>query len=140
MSELELTPELREKLASFLPITTDGTFKYVPRAFREALPKEQWPVFTLKTLSGMELAKAEDMLYGNISGDIGDGASAHIRVSRGTFVEHVCKRGILDWKRYAIEFNGEESLKRLPKDLLYELTNAITENRHMSEEELRGLE
>jgi len=141
MAELELTKETRERLSKFLPITLGKTFKYVPRIFREEFPedKSQWPIFILKFLSGVELAKSEDRLYGMIGGDLNDAAFGKISVSRGAFVEHICRTGIVGWSGYGVEYDGPNSIDALPKELLYELTNAITEHRELSEEELRGL-
>lgn len=140
--DMDLTPEQECKLKSFLPIKPVELFRYTPRVYRElGLPKETWPVFELMPLSGMETVEAEDAMHGAVVVDQKD-QTGSVSIQRGKFTAHVCRRGVRGWRNYRDLATGEEipfDISRLPKDLLYELSNVILENARMTEEELRGL-
>ena len=140
--KLVVDAEYRKKLESrYRPIDIDSTFKYVPKDFRP-LPVEERPVFYLKRLDGLTMARSQDYLFSKIYDS--NGGDIKTQVNQGAFVSHICVVGIERWRNYFTlafdEKDREKLIKRLPSDLLRELANAITEKEEMTEEELRGLE
>jgi hypothetical protein len=155
-----LTNEVRQKLAStgMLGFTENPEFIYTPEAFREkkedsdeyAIPKELWPVFTLKGKDGVESAKMEDNM-GYMEIDNKSKNQRWIGKSGSRRVE-ILQVGIIGWKNWydtdgnLIPFrhnNGKvhtDCLKRIPVGLAIELANAITDRITLSPEELEGLE
>jgi hypothetical protein len=138
--DVTITPEDRKRLASFAAIVPDERFDYVPIAFRK-LPKVEQPIFKLKAMSGPEALEAEDMLHGEST--VHKNGSVSLLTQRGRFALFVCNSRVVGWENYktskgrAIAF--DETLKCLPNALLYELCNAITEYRGLTEEELQSL-
>jgi hypothetical protein len=133
MDEVKLTAEMKNKMSEFMPVTVGAKFDYVPKAFRD-LPKDDQPVFHLIYIKGTRLVQLEDSLYGQINT-----ADNSVMVKRGQFVSSVCKEGIDGWDNYfGVKYEGK--LDPLPKSLLYELCNAITESTALKAEEVRGLE
>lgn len=158
---MELTPELKEKLKKSLGFSIGAPFLYVPRAFRENLPKDQWPVFTLKSKNGMEIAKLEDET-GFAQSSAKEGDNLKIFMRSGSMRIQTLEMGIVKVKGFPTEngdlvefdailkmmhigeriINGATVLKLielLPASLQVELQNAINERSVLTEEELQGL-
>jgi len=90
-------------------------------------------------LSGVEVARAQDAMRGSY-----DMTSSQVKVNQGEFTIIVCKDGIVHWENYQDMKTGEEikyapTLAAIPKELLYELANAILRNGALSEDEVLGL-
>ena len=167
MPNIVLTQELKEKLkqAGSFAFDLENKWPYVPKAYREKakgkylIPKELWPVFTLRCLDGVASSLMEDKLYGTIT--IGE-VDADKKTTKGTtmplnsgFVRvETCRLGIITWKNYR-DINGktipapatdsdgnitEDSIRLINPRLQVELVNAITDQKILSEDELLGLD
>lgn len=156
-----LTEEMKKKLKGFMAFKLDAKFLYVPKIYREKnadgeydIPKELWPVFTLRAMDGVEATLAEDEMEFNYS-DFSDGkvGKSAMKMNSGRIKIETCKRGIVSWRNLRntdgtliqvaqSNNNGidEGELRKLPPNLITELTNAITEQSRLTEEELLGLE
>lgn len=169
--ELRLTPELKDKLRGSLGFSVNATFTYVPKAFRQKddngeyiIPKDFWPVFTLKSLDGLEAAKREDSAGYVTFGEKKNESKLHLQ--SGNMRIDTLSNGIKNVKNFYFEdgsvasfdskletmtiLNGEESgtkrvspkqfIRYIRPDLQIELQEAINERNILTEEELRGLE
>lgn len=164
--DLRLTPEMLEKLKGSIGFDIRDTFVYVPLAFREnGIPKSLWPVFTLKSKDGLEIAEVEDK-SGYI--EYKDNASYYHSCS-GSHRVAILEKGIKKIKGLPLENgttfldydgdtllvtirdgNGVVNTKKLAEEkeivryintkLQVELQNAINERSTLTEEERRGLE
>jgi len=162
IKDVVLTEEMKVKLknAGALGIQIDSNFFYVPEIYREKnkdnefiIPKECWPVFTLRGLNGIESTKLEDEMTGGIV--YTEDSKPSINIQSGHIKIEICRRGIIAWKNF-YDIKGNEipkpekdvstggvttmSLKYISPKLLTELSNAITEQSYLTEEELLGLE
>lgn len=145
---VELTEELKSKLKSAgqIGFQVDCTFKYVPKFYRDPkneIPKSLWPIFTLRSKNGLEIAEAEDKAgYINLETKkyISESGSLRIETLRNGIVDvknFICEDGsILSCKNKLID----ELIKSLPIALQIELQNAINERSQLTSEELLGLE
>ena len=154
-----LDSEIRKKLmkAGMLGFTENPEFKYVPKCYRELgddgqyiIPKEAWPVFTLKGKDGVESAKMEDGM-GYMEFDEKTDTKRWIGKS-GTRRIQILRDGVKGWDNWPdtdgnlIPFRENagkihnESLGRIPVNLAIELANAITDRVTLTPEELEGLE
>lgn len=132
MKTVDVEPN-EEILRQYKPIKPGATFKYVPIVFRQ-LPEGEQPVFTLRSIGGMDLAELEDLMHGKISFDNG---KSEMVMERGRFVVEVCKRGVVGWENFfGVPFDS--TLQCLQQRLLVELCNAITEYRGLEKEESLG--
>jgi len=160
MSDIELTQEMKDRLKKIgcLGFELEEEWKYVPRSYREKdkkgkfkIPQKLWPVFTLRGLDGIETTEMEDLLNGGI--EYVDGKTI-ARQNLGLAKTETCKRGIVTWSNFRNskfeiikppEKNPagigiiEDSLRYISPSLMVELTNAITEHMHLTDEELLGL-
>lgn len=160
-----LTDEVKKKLAGagMLGFQIDAKFSYVPKVFREKntngeylIPKTIWPVFTLRGLNGLEATLAEDDLGGRVVWN--EDNSRTIDIKRARIKVNTCKKGIVTWRNFR-DMNGklipvpapedpnnvgagikEECLRYISPTLMSELTDAITEQSQLTQEELQGLE
>lgn len=171
---LELTTEQKNRISSCMGFTVDTPFPYVPKAFRAVdsdsgepyLPKEAWPIFTLRSKDGLEIAELEDsagyMTYDQKKDD------ARLRFESGTVrIQTLCK-GIIRVKNYRMENDDivdydaktcdmvirhpdgkskvrnnvdiRKFVKLMKADFQKEIQNAINERTTLTEEEARGLE
>jgi hypothetical protein len=142
--EVELTPEIEANLRRFAPIKPDEIFEYVPAVWRNSgKSRDEWPVFMLKPLAGGEALDASDEMRGNVKYNISGGSE--MQFNHGLFTKTICSRGIVGWKNYKytdgsdVLFSKENILRVLPRDLLYELANAIQARGQLTNEEVRGL-
>lgn len=141
IKDIVITSEMEAKLKGFAPIRSDGTFEYVPIAYREA-PEQIRPTFTLKELSGLEAVETGDAMRGEM--EVDTEGKRKINIRQGSFTIAVCRRGIQGWRNYFDLSTGNEvpfnrDLSRLPRDLLYELCNAILSGSALGKEEVAGL-
>jgi hypothetical protein len=160
MKDVVLTDDLRKKMAGLFGFRLDGKFLYVPQRCRQRtmdgaweIPKELWPVFTIRGIDGVESTLAEDNLHGTVSVD--ESGKSSVTIKSGRHKITTCSRGILTWKNLR-DNTGKliappeqdsitggvttDALRVLPASLLAELANAINERSTLTEEELLGLE
>jgi hypothetical protein len=165
--DLRLTPELQKKLSGFLGFSIDANFQYTFKVYRENnVPKDLWPLFTLKSLDGLEVAQREDKA-GFTSLDQESG-QVQLHIGSGSKRIATLESGIVAIKNFILEDgstlsfdkesgkitilaqkNGKQSsvvgtvsdiIKYLPAAAQLELQEAINEHSSLSEEELQGLE
>lgn len=158
--DMVLTEEMKEKLKGVLGFQIDSTFPYVPIAYREKngdgkyiVPKELWPVFTLKSKNGIEVAKAEDNA-GYVT--MAEKQDAKIFMTGGAARLDTLRKGVKAWKNWRDESGilipfderkdiqggqlSDAKMKMFKVDLQKDLQNAINERSTLSPEELQGLE
>jgi len=154
IKDVTLTDEMKNKLRNTLGIRVDSVFPYVPKAYRTfamRIPKELWPVFTLKSIDGIQSTLFEDDMMGEATYS---DEKVHTQINSGKVKIKICSMGIMGWKNYR-DIDGilldppqkagdgtlaHDSLKIIPSALMVELSNAITENSRLTAEELLGLE
>jgi hypothetical protein len=142
--EVELTPEMEERLRGFAPITATPEFKYTPKVFRD-LPKSAWPVFKLRSLTGPERLDIEDQHRTVIKMDNQGATSREIVFQPGAYAMAACRGHVLGWSRYCgadgKDIPFDRSLSQLPSALIHELANAILDPDayRLSPEEEQGL-
>jgi hypothetical protein len=159
---IKLTEEYKEKLKGILGFDVLSEFKYVPISFRKnGIPKELWPIFTLTSKDGIELAEVEDCM-GEVSYNTKDNSTS-FKISSGAQRVKTLEIGIKKVNRYIMEdgnflcydsekqeitigekkstnITSRDFIRYLPINLQIELQNAINERKNLSEEELTGLE
>ncbi len=142
-----LDDKMKEALrkAGALGFSVENTFLYVPRAFRDPvnqIPKNHWPVYTLRAKSGIEIADVEDK-----AGYYEDGK---LHLESGSTRLETLRIGIISVKRFIMEDgsiidfkegeNIDSLIAKFPIALQVELQNAINERKTLTKEELAGLE
>lgn len=167
--EVKLTEEMRSKLRGTIGFDVSAEFPYVPLAFRDVkneIPKELWPIFTLKSKDGIQIAEAEDnageMIYDDRKKE------TKMQMKSGSQRLKTLESGIRKVKSYPLEdgrlinfdlsrreiiivdtqgrtdttkgVTVRDLIKFIPVDLQVELQNTINERKTLTEEELRGLE
>jgi len=160
--KMELTPEVKNKLKGFIGFQTDSIFKYVPKVFRDLendIPKNLWPIFTLKSKDGIELAKIEDNI-GDMKFDVITQETSMALKSgntRITTLEYGIKKvnnfildngSVVSFENEELNIDGDikkhrkvkEIIKLMPINLQKELQDVINERSELSQEELEGLE
>ena len=149
IKDVQMSKELRDRLSSFSASKPKPNFKYVPDVYRSKdqkskdyqIPKELWPVFDLKALTGRDRIESEPF----------DGS----RFSYAKYVISTVKRGLVGWSNWmdsegkVIAFDEEihsagdqisdAALELFPEPLLLELATAINKEARLTEEELNGL-
>lgn len=158
MRDVQLTEEMKTRLEEFSAVQVEKEFKYVPKIYREKdstgnylIPKTLWPVFIIRGLSSVEYMKiGDEMEYTK-----DDKGKIILKIQSGKTALLTCKYGILDWKKFKTKDDviisspkidtvsgglDTESLGKLSSRLMWELSNAISEQSKLSEEELTGLE
>ena len=158
VKELELTDEMKERLRGFAAIEVVNEFQYVPRACRQkddngawVIPKNLWPVFTLRGLDGIQQTMKGDALDVQIDAN---GKPFVAKSNTGKIAVDVCRKGVVTWRNWRTaegalvsiglgtgqgENLRDEDLGKLPPNIMFELCNAITEQSLLTEEELVGL-
>lgn len=166
-TDVVLTDDIKAKLKGFLGFQVEATFPYVPKVYREGdIPKELWPVFTLKSKDGLEIAAADDDAMGPMEVD-GKSNVSRVSLRPGHQRLQTLRSGLKDIKGFLLE-NGEridwnwkvrdlvvrksdgsgatknnvpidKVIAYLPSALQVELQNAINERDVLTPEELRGL-
>jgi hypothetical protein len=159
---IELTPELKDKLNGSLGFQVETPFPFTPPVFRAALPKEQWPVFILRSKNGLEIAKVEDEIGVYQYNEKSAGGDVKMFMHSGTVRIETLSIGIMKILRYPTEdgalmyydtksklltigdrvINGasiNKVLEYLPARVQISLQNAINERSVMSAEDLQGL-
>lgn len=92
---VELTEEMKAKLKGFLGFQVEASFEYVPKAYRNpdnAIPREAWPVFTLKAKDGLELVREQDDVEMVLDRDT---KQSRMVMSPGTARLRTLRRGLL---------------------------------------------
>lgn len=160
MPDIQLTDEVKKKLkdAGVLPYQLKNTWKYVPRAYREKegedylIPKEHWPVFTLRCIDGVSASLLEDKQNTKIQYDTEGNRTMSFNSGRVRL--EICSLGIIDVKNYRDADGNEikpkkdettggitqDSLKPIPATLQIELANVIEQQQLLTADELQGLE
>jgi len=166
--DMEITPDIKEKLKGFLGFQVEAAFRYVPKVFRDNnLSKNLWPVWTLRSKDGISIAKSEDSI-GYVEMDKKDTESTKYRTQSGTQRIETLREGIVSVKNFRCE-NGsiieydktssymkisplegepkekagadiESLIKMLSAEYQIEIANAINERSTLTSEELLGLE
>ncbi len=140
--------EEKKKLKGFLGYTSEAYFLYTPKIYRQLFPedKSKWPVFKLKGLNGIQVAKAQDQ-----AGMYSVG-SDQMQFTAGALRIKTLETNILGWKNLydgedkeiIFKANGEKvhilCLEKLPAPLQIELHEVINERSVLTHEELEGLE
>ena len=149
---IELNDEIKERLKKngMLGFDVDSEFLYVPLFFRDAknnIPKSYWPVFTLRSRTGIELAEAEDEAgYINIDTT---GGRRYVTNS-GTDRINALRKGLLAFRNLRLENDTiiemkkgqdvEKFLRYIHPKLQVELKRAIDNHSTLNADELLGLE
>lgn len=166
MADLILTDEVKEQLkkAGMLGFTVEAAFPYVPSFYRKSdkIPRELWPVYTLRSKNGVEVANIEDRTGAY---QYEDGKPV-FKIMSGTNRLDTLRNGILKIKNqmmedgsrfdfdaktgemvsYKLDGSTEKKHTTLNKILEYltpviqvDLQNAINERTLLTAEELQGL-
>lgn len=165
---VEIDEDTQKKIASCCALNITASFKYVPQVWRESgLPKDMWPVFTLRGKDGVESAEIEDkigvmsMLDGKpvqriTAGSVriatltaGIESVQNLAMPDGTLLNYKYDAGRGIAETWLIDESGKEKdrtvcarqaiVKYLSPTLQVELQNAINEMSTMTAEELQGL-
>lgn len=162
ISNVQLTPEIRERLRGFLGFDTEATFPYVPKIFRYKdekgnyiVPKNLWPIFELKPKDGVEINNLEDQI-GHTEYNLSNPLERRYVSRAGLFRTETLRRGIRRWKNLRMEdlvgivdfkpeYIGdgglltEDAVRVIPIKLQVDLQEAINERSTLNEDELMGL-
>jgi len=152
VKDLVLTKEMKEKLSGLLAFQVDAIYKYVPALYREKkngtyiIPKEFWPVFSIRSLNGVELDELEDTVgFTVLKADDPNYREFHGR--SGTRRLEVLRKGLKGWKNFRDDTGkivayeeGDAGIAKLPLAIRQDLQEAIMERMTLTEEELRSLE
>jgi hypothetical protein len=139
VKHVNITKEYLDKIRGYYAIQPEEIFKYVPNAYRE-LPADLQAVFLLSPVSGEDVARASDLMYGDTTTVDG---KFQIKTHRGEYVSAICRKGIKGWENYyndkgeIIEYKN--SIENIPYKLLEEIAEAISGRASLTEEELTGL-
>ena len=160
MQEVKLTKDVLDKIKSSSGFDVSDQFIYTPKAFRFESSKSSWPIFTLKSKDGLEIAEIEDNAgYIERKGDttIFRPRTGSIRVTTlENGITKIKKLPLDDGKRF-LDYDAEkleitiagkitkvldrkEIVRYLKVPLQIELQDAINERSTLTEEECRGLE
>lgn len=163
---MKLTDEYKEKLRNSLGFGTKSTFKYVPKDYRDAdVSKEYWPIWSLTTKDGVDVAEIEDE-----SGELvyNEDGLRKVNFKSGAHRIKTLSLGIESVKNF-LQINGElisytkssetlviikengnkevkenfsikEFIRYIPVSLQIELQEAINSRKALTKEELLGLE
>jgi len=137
---INISKEYLDKIRGFTAIRPDETFRYVPVCYR-GLPEDLRAIFTLRPLSGEDSLKMGDLMHGEVSYN-SDGTSV-VKTYHGAYVSAVARRGIVRWDNFydadgnIVEYKN--NVDNLPRMLLEELVECITNRASMTEEEVLGL-
>lgn len=165
---VEIDEATQKKIASCCALNISASFKYVPQVWRESgIPKDLWPVFTLRGKDGIESADIEDKLavmsmvdgkpvqritagsvrVATLSGGIE--SVQNLALPDGSLLNYRYEplKGIAE--TWIIDEHGKERdrnivarnqiVRYLSPTLQVELQNAINEMSTMTAEELQGL-
>jgi hypothetical protein len=157
MKDIGFDEEMKKKLDSFSAIQVDAEFRYIPKVYREKdasgnykVPKDLWPVFRLRGITGADLMMIGDELKYTIDTD----GKVAIPNQTGRMAALTCKYCILGWSNFRTSDGKEigqprkdptlgclvsESLGVISAPLMFELSNVIVGEGRMTEEELLGL-
>jgi len=143
IENIVISKEYLDKIRNFAAIQPNETFVYVPIAYRN-LPDELKPRFTLSPISGEDCLRYADMMRGEV---FVDGGKAQVQIKHGEYTIAVVKKGLRQWDNY-YDINGNvipfqvgniSNFDVLPRELLEELSEAITSKSKLTNEEMLGL-
>jgi hypothetical protein len=149
-----LDDKTKARLKGFLAFQTEANFTYVPKAFRDKnakIDRNLWPVFTLRSKNGIDVAEAEDKA-GFFEYDEHDKNKSRLIMNSGSARIHTLRKGIIkvknliteDGKIFSFDLSKEQNIddliKMLPIKLQVELQEAINERSILAPDELLGLE
>jgi hypothetical protein len=149
--DIVLTDEMRKQLNDVLGFEVEASFVYVPKAYRKStISKSQWPVFTLRSKDGLEIAEAEDN-SGYFEYDSNDKNKSKLVMQSGKARVETLRKGILKVKNFLIEngkvisFDASKDdidifIKKIKPKLQLELQEAINERDTLTADEMLGLE
>lgn len=138
-------------LKSFMGFTSKSTRLWVPEEFRVqdekgnfAVPREKWPLFKIRSLSGGELEDIKDL---SVTVYTANGETL-VQDNSGLKKKDVVEAGLVGIKGWTIDGNpvewSEESKKEIidsiPPLLHTSLYLAIMNNSRLTKEEIEGLE
>jgi hypothetical protein len=135
-----ITEEYMQKIRSFAAIRPEERFNYIPSVYR-TLPIELQPIFVLQPISGEDILRFSDSMRGEV---FVEGGKAQINVKHGEYTISVVKKGLKEWNNY-YDLSGNiidyvpGIINNLPRELLEELSEAITSKSRLTDEELLGL-
>jgi len=164
--DVVMDEEMKKKLDGFVAFELIAPFKYTPAVYVKNAPREIWPIFTLRSKGGLEIAQIEDesgyVTYDPVSGQrvlkFQSGKQRIVTLQRGIVaVENLRTEdgGRIDWNnvtkcaKITSSIGEVEKLEntdvdyiidRLPPMLQVELQEAINERKTISDEELLSLE
>ena len=158
--DVRLTEEMQEKLKNVIGFDVNSEFKYTFKAYRENnIPKDLWPVFVLKSLDGLQIARQEDAIgYSTLDHD-----QVRLHFTHGSQRISTLETGLVSFKNYMLEdgsfisYDGkniitsdgkvitagasvQNAIRFLKPSAQTELVEAINNHSVLTEEELRGLE
>jgi hypothetical protein len=140
----ELTPELKARLSAYRAIKPRGEMhKYIPRAFKEAIPLKECPVFTIRQIpSSIEVEGS----YNQIT------EQGTVEFNFGKYKKHLFSCGVIGWTNpldvFGIDFKPEfiedgklteSAINLFPAPLIIELADAVTMGSNLTEDELLSL-
>jgi hypothetical protein len=140
VENIVITEEYLKKIRKFAAIVPEETFVYTPTAFR-SFPVEVQPKFVLSPITGEEALQFADRMRGEVFVENG---KAEVHIKHGEYTISVVKKGLKSWSNY-YDINGKivdyvnGSIGNLPRDLLEELSDAITSKSQLTNEEILGL-
>jgi hypothetical protein len=135
-----ISQEYLSKIRRFAAIVPEEEFIYIPIAYR-SFPVDIQPKFILCPITGEEALQFADKMRGEVFVENG---KAEVHVKHGEYTISVVKKGLKSWSMY-YDVNGKiieykkGSIENLPRDLLEELSDAITSHSQLTNEEILGL-
>jgi hypothetical protein len=151
--DIVMDEKTKERMKNVLAFRVDAEFNFVPAVCREKdkkgeyfIPKNLWPVFTLKSLNGIDLSEVEDHISYRVIEKHGDDVRMRLYNTTGSARIEILKRGVISHSNYrdmdgkVIPFTGEETIAKYPVSLQNELQDAIEKHSVLTEDETRGLE
>ena len=139
VKDIEISPEYLDKIRSFTAIVPEKEYPYIPKAFRD-LPEEKQPIFTIRAITGEESLRFSDQMRGEV--ELSDG-KAQVKVKQGSYTISVVKSCLIRWDNYQ-DINGniipyDGHIRNIPRALLEELRDEMTERSKLTDEEVLGL-
>jgi len=145
VKDVKLTPELQARLNKYRGFADEPVFYWTPPAIKLYEPKDKWPVFKLKSRTGLDYISAEDEMGYKTVGGFTYTDSGAVKLRR-------LKTKILGWQnwndkggapiKYDKDINGvlDELIDKMSNQLQEELYEAISNDDNLTDEELQGLE
>jgi len=138
-------------LNSYMGFTSNATRLWVPDEFRVqdkkgnfAVPRDKWPLFKIRSLTGAEILEVQDLSVTVITPD----GNTLVQDNMGMKKQNVINVGLVGVKDWTIDAkkiswsdsNKQEIIDSMPPILMNGLYLAIMNNSHLTKEEADGLE